>query len=415
MAVSSATIRKRWPKDFTIDTKFSDVLVIGGGLIGCAAAWNLARSGAAVTLVEAGEINAGASGRNAGSLHFQLERRFLEHGDALAEQAAQVVTLSRLAVDDWRDLAAALGPDLHIAMNGGLMVAETAAEVALLETKAAREHAHGLDTRMIDGDAARAIIPWLSPRILAACHAPDEGHADPRAVTPALAAAAAAAGAAVHTHVRVTGITARPGGFDVTLATPTGIRHHACEKLLIAAGAFTPQLAALANIHVPLFPVGLQMNVTERTPLFLPQLVQHAGRRLSMKQTHAGNLLIGGGWPSHMAVSAGSFDPAQRPLLDRESMVANLRVAADVIPRVADLNLIRSWTAVTTISADQLPIAGEIPQQRGLFVAAGGSAFTLGLTLARLVAAAMLGNTDDRLGVVSPRRFGHLNSFMGTK
>ena len=43
------------------------------------------------------------------------------------------------------------------------MVAETAAEVALLETKAAREHAHGLDTRMIDGDAARAIIPWLSP------------------------------------------------------------------------------------------------------------------------------------------------------------------------------------------------------------------------------------------------------------
>ena len=220
----------------------------------------------------------------------------------------------------------------------------------------------------------------------------------------------------MQTHVRAVAITARPGGFDVTLAGPRGLCTHRCEKLLIAAGAFTPQLAALANIHVPLFPVGLQMNVTERTPLFLPQLVQHAGRRLSMKQTHAGNLLIGGGWPSHMAVSAGSFDPARRPLLDRESLIANLQVAADVIPRVADLNLIRSWTAVTTISADQLPIAGEIPQQRGLFVAAGGSAFTLGLTLARLVAGAMLGAADDRLGVASsPRRFGHLNSFMGTK
>lgn len=318
-----------------------------------------------------------------------------------------------MAVDDWRDLETALGMDLHVRMNGGLMVAETPDEVTLLETKTAREQAYGLSTRMIDGDAARAMVPALSRAVLSACHCPDEGHADPRAVTPALARAAVAAGATVRTHVRVDGIAARNGGFDVTLATRTGSHGLRCEKLLIAAGAFSPHLAALVNIHLPLFPVGLLMNVTERTAPCLPQLIQHAGRRLSMKQTHSGNLLIGGGWSSRMALSPGGFDAGQRPLLQSDAVIANLRVAADVMPAVADLNLIRSWTAVTTISADQLPIAGEIPQQRGLFVAAGGSAFTLGLTLARLVADAMLGQTDDRLGVVAPGRFAHLNSFMG--
>ena len=82
----------------------SHVLVIGGGLIGCATAWHLARAGAAVTLVEAGEINAGASGQNAGSLHFQMERRFLENGAALADQAQRIVALNRLAIDEWRGI-----------------------------------------------------------------------------------------------------------------------------------------------------------------------------------------------------------------------------------------------------------------------------------------------------------------------
>lgn len=395
----------------TIET--FDAIVVGGGLIGCATAWRLALGGAAVLLVEAGEINAGASGSNAGSLHFQIERRFIENGDALADQAAQIVALNRLAVDDWRGLEAALGQDLHVRMDGGLMVAETAAEVAMLEAKVAREAAHDLDTTLIDGDAARRLAPYLSPNIVAACHAPDEGHADPRAVTPALASAAVAAGAQLRERHRVTAIEGRGRGFTLTLATggkPALVRS---DTLLLAAGAFTPQLAAMVNLHVPLFTVGLQMNVTERTPAFMPELIQHVGRRLSMKQAHAGNILIGGGWPSRLVAPAGSFDAAARPALVPQSLTGNLRVAVDLVPRVAGLNLLRTWTAATTVGADQLPIVGEIPAMPGLFVAAGGSAFTLGLTFARLVAAAMLGRPDPRLAIVSPARFNHLNSFMG--
>lgn len=396
-----------WPRQ-------TDVLVVGAGLIGCAAAWRLARAGARVMLVEMAEINAGASGRNAGSLHFQIERRFLEQDAGRAAEAAPIVALNVIAVDDWRRLPAEVGNDVGLSMVGGLMVAETPAEVALLDAKARLERQYGLSAHLLDGAAARTLAPYLSPAICAACHSPDEGHADPKRVTVALAAAARSAGASVHERTCVSSLERVSGGFRVGLASSQGNRQVHAAKLLIAAGAWTPGVAALANLHVPLFPVGLTMSVSERTAPFIPHLVQHVGRRLSLKQAGAGNVLIGGGWPSRLGQrSDGSFDAGARPELLQASLQRNLRAAVDVVPAVANLSLIRSWTASTCISADQLPIAGEVPRMPGLFVAGGGSAFTLGPTLARLVADSMLGNTDPRLAIVSPARFEHLNSFMG--
>lgn len=387
-----------------------DVAIIGGGLVGCAAAWRLAGRGASVALIEAGDINSGASGQNAGSLHFQIERRFLENGDALAGQAADIVALSRIAVDDWRAIEGDLGADLHVSMQGGLMVAETAEEAALLERKAARESREGLSVRTIDGDEARAIAPYLSPGVLAANFSGDEGHADPRAVTPALAEAARTAGVSVRTASRVQSIARENGRFTIR-----GDRIDlSADRLLVAAGAWSTNVCALLNIHMPLYSVALLMNATERTRPVVPHLIQHVGRRLSLKQTYAGNILIGGGWPSRLArTPAGGFDPSAKPAMIPGSLTGNLRVAVDIVPDVARLNLIRSWTGVTAISADQLPVVGAVPRMPGLWVAAGGSAFTLGLTFARLIADAMAEGPIPALAPLSPARFEHLNGFMG--
>jgi sarcosine oxidase subunit beta len=388
----------------------ADVAIIGGGLVGCATAWQLARTGASAVVIEAGDINAGASGQNAGSLHFQIERRFLENGDMLAEQGAQIVALSRHAVTDWRTIDQDLGADLHVAMNGGLMVAETAEQVALLEAKAARESQEGLSVRTIDGDAARTLAPYLSPGILAANFSADEGHADPRAVTPELAAAARREGASVRTATRVGSIARERGRFVIR---GDGLALSA-DQLLVAAGAWSTGICALLNIHMPLYPVALLMNATERTAPMVPHLVQHVGRRLSLKQTHAGNLLIGGGWPSRLAQApGGGFDLSAKAQMIPESLTGNLMAARDVVPGVTRLNLIRSWTGITAITSDQLPIVGPVPRMPGLWVAAGGSAFTLGLTFARMLAGAMSGRDADELALLSPARFEHLNGFMG--
>jgi sarcosine oxidase subunit beta len=387
----------------------ADVAIIGGGLIGCATAWRLALAGASVVLLEAGDVNTGASGQNAGSLHFQIERRFLENGDALADQAASIVALSRLAVEDWRGIEGELGAKLHVAINGGLMVAETPEQVALLERKAERERREGLSVETLDGDAARQHAPYLSNAILAANLSRDEGHADPKAMTPALAAAAKAAGADLRMHTPVETIERHAAGFRLGGSGWS----LAADRVLVAAGAWTAPLCARANLHMPLYPVALLMNATVRMPPLVPHLVQHVGRRLSLKQTHAGNLLIGGGWPSRLAQDASGFDLSRKPTLIPDSLTGNLRAATDVVPAIAGLDLLRSWTGVTAISADQLPIVGEVPRMPGLYVAAGGSAFTLGLTFARLLAGAMSGQPAPELAIVSPARFEHLNGFMG--
>ena len=387
-----------------------DVAIIGGGLVGCAAAWRLALRGASVTLIEADDINSGASGQNAGSLHFQIERRFLETDDRIGGQAADIVALSRIAVGDWREIERELTADLHVSMQGGLMVAETAEQVALLERKAARESREGLSVRTVDGNEARKIAPYLSPGILAANFARDEGHADPRAVTPALAKAARGAGVSVRTASRVRSI-AREGGRFAIRGDGFGL---SADRVLVAAGAGSANVCALLNIHMPLYPVALLMNATARERPMVPHLVQHVGRRLSLKQTYAGNILVGGGWPSRLAQApGGGFDPWAKAIMRPESLAGNLRVAVDIVPDVARLNLIRSWTGVTAISADQLPVVGEVPRMPGLWVAAGGSAFTLGLTFARLIAGAMAASPTPELDALSPARFEHLNGFMG--
>ncbi|WP_066782143.1 NAD(P)/FAD-dependent oxidoreductase [Sphingomonas sp. CCH5-D11] len=388
----------------------ADVAIIGGGLIGCATAWRLALAGASVVLLEAGDVNTGASGQNAGSLHFQIERRFLENGDALADQAAGIVALSRLAVEDWRGIERELGARLHVAMKGGLMVAETPEQVALLERKADRERREGLSVETVDGAIARTHAPYLSERILAANLARDEGHADPKAITPALAAAARAAGAELRMHTPVDTIARHGAGFRLGGSSGWSL---ATDRVLVAAGAWTAPLCARANLHMPLYPVALLMNATVRTAPLVPHLVQHVGRRLSLKQTYAGNLLIGGGWPSRLAQNARGFDLSRKASLIPDSLTGNLRAATDTVPAIAGLDLLRSWTGVTAISADQLPIVGEVPRMPGLYVAAGGSAFTLGLTFARLLAGAMSGQSVPELAIVSPARFEHLNGFMG--
>jgi glycine/D-amino acid oxidase-like deaminating enzyme len=186
-----------------------------------------------------------------------------------------------------------------------------------------------------------------------------------------------------------------------------------CNMILNAAGAGAAAIAVMANLHLPLFAVGLTMNATEKAEPVVAHLIQHVGRKLSLKQTDDGNLLIGGGWGAQLRQTHGKWSAHQSPQLRLDSVIGNLRTAADVVPLVKSLRLIRTWTGTTCITADQLPVLGEVPQAPGFFVAAGGSGFTYGPTYARLMSELMLtGQSSYSLEPFSPARFGGLNAFM---
>ena len=121
-----------------------DAVVVGGGLIGTSVAYHLARGGARTILLEKGELNRQASGQNAGSLHFQLEFRMIELGDAIAEQFAVPMPLFLEAQRTWAALEGELGESVEVHLGGGLMVAETREQREALQRKSALERRHGL-------------------------------------------------------------------------------------------------------------------------------------------------------------------------------------------------------------------------------------------------------------------------------
>lgn len=394
-----------------------DIAVIGGGLIGCASAYYLSKSGARVVLLERGELNQGASGQNAGSLHFQLEHRLVQDPGLDVRELEYHVGLAKTAIEQWRGIGTELGADTELNMNGGLMVAETRVETELLERKLRIEQSQGLVVEMLDGESARKLAPYLSKRIQAALHCPDEGHCNPRLLTPAYARKALELGATIITGANVTAFHRTANRWRVTYANKTGTKateQVTCDAVLDSAGAWAAEIGVMANLHLPLFPVGLTLNATERTGPQIQHLIQHIGRRLSLKQTDDGNLLIGGGWEARLRQRAGHWFRMRSADICLDSVCGNLRAAVEVVPMIQSLRLLRSWTGTTATTPDQLPILGEIPRAHGFFVAAGGTGFTHGPTYARLVSEQMLtGTSSFPIDTFSPSRFGNLNAFMG--
>src|SRR6185312_9780669 len=156
-----------------------DVAIIGAGLVGCAAAYELSKRKQRVIVLEQGELNRGASGRNAGSLHFQLEPRMLHALASDPERLSQLIPVSRQAIDDWQDLPAQLGCDLEVTQRGGILVAESDSDRELLARKAELERRCGLAVQTLEGAELRRIAPYLSGRVRCANFLAEEGYANP--------------------------------------------------------------------------------------------------------------------------------------------------------------------------------------------------------------------------------------------
>jgi glycine/D-amino acid oxidase-like deaminating enzyme len=366
----------------------TDVLVVGGGVLGCAAAYHLARRGVDVLVVERGELNREASGSNAGTLHVQMPgkhfRAHYDRPDLTAAEREHVCATDRLyaeAARAWRTLEAELGADLGVRRLGGLMVAETDEDLARLDRKSRLERPFGIETEIVTTCDMLAIAPHLSDRLAGAAYCPDEGFANPLLVAPAYVRAAGRHGARLRRHARVVGIErAGPRRFRVR----TGVGTVEADRIVCAAGAQTPEVAGMTGLRLPIVPHALQVMVTEPRPPVLAQLVQHGSRSLSLRQTPHGTFVIGGGWPA----APGEVDGA-RPRTVLPSIVGSARVVREVLPCVGEARVLRAWAGLTTATGprNRVGFLGEHPREPGFFVLlAGGWGFALSPVLGRLAA-----------------------------
>jgi glycine/D-amino acid oxidase-like deaminating enzyme len=363
----------------------TDVLVVGGGLAGTALAYYLARHGVEVALVERGELNREASGTNAGSFHFQIAIHQLTAAETenVRERLEIEVRQQVEAAEVWKGLERELDGPLGIHFTGGLMVAETEAQLRLLHEKRVIEEEAGLEIEIFEGEELRTFAPYLAPDLTGASFCPQEGHADPALAAPLFALRAVEAGASIRTHAEVTAVEVDPDGGAQRFAVTTAAGPIRAHRIVNAAGAWANEIAGLAGLELPLRSEGLHLNVTEPREHVLVPMVQHIGRRLTLKQTENDTFIIGGGWPAR---------PEPRPRrysTTWESMAGNVAVAMRVMPLLADVRIVRTWSGVMAFTDDLAPLVGESRRLPGYHTLVATTGFTMSPLMARLLAESM--------------------------
>lgn len=340
----------------------SDVLIIGGGIMGTASAFFLRDRGLSVTLLERDQVGRYASGVNFGNV-----RRQGRHLGQLA--------LANRSYGLWKRLPELINDNLEFLASGHMRVCYREDEISELEAYASAPEARELDLQILIGKALHERFPFLGPEVKAGSYAPHDGHANPRLAAPAFARAAVRRNARIEEQTEVERVE-KVG--DEFLVTTVDGQHFTAKQLLITAGAWGAKLSEQFGEPVPLEPNGPQMSVTEPVPYALPTVIgvftKIKEEVIYFRQIPRGNIIIGGGnrVKPDMVNRRAFFKP--------ESLLNQMKQMGRLLPGSSNLNIIRVWSGIESYTPDSLPVMGPSSKVDGLFYAFGfcGHGFQLG-------------------------------------
>lgn len=364
----------------------ADVLVVGGGLVGSAVAYGLAREGARVTVLDEDDGGFRASRGNFGLVWIQGK------GYGLSPYARW----SRSSAARWPSLAAALleesGVDVALRQPGGFHFCFSDDELAEREHRLAtlRDELGEYPFEMLDHREVRERLPDIGPAVLGASYTPMDGHVNPLKLLRALHAGMQRRGVRLVSgeHVaRIDAAAGAQGGFVVHGRHGT----YRAARLVLAAGLGNRALAPLVGLHAPVAPNRGQVLVSERVAPFLHYPT------LNVRQTDEGTVQFG---DSMEEVGFNDFTTT-RVLSD----IAQRGVRA--FPMLRHVRLVRMWAALRVYSPDGFPIYDQSEAHPGAFVVTCHSGVTLAAAHALRIAPWIAGtqHMPDELPVFSARRF----------
>jgi glycine/D-amino acid oxidase-like deaminating enzyme len=374
----------------------ADVVVVGAGIVGCATAWECARRGLSVVLVDRGEVSGGTTGLGEGNVLCS---------DKDAGPELDLAVAGRALYDELEDV---VGAPARIRRKGALIVHPEAETWAAEPARAQRLWAAGVACELLDAAAVREREPRLSGALLGALHVPGDLQCDPRAIARALADRARDLGAHVRTgaevaHVIVDG--GRAGGVELA-----GGERIAAGAVVLAAGPWTRPLAEGVGVALPLEPRKGQLTRLRLDPpderwlthkvvdgsYLLSVTSSGTGREIStvMETTHDGHLIVGS------SRERCGFDPS----VDAQLAETVRARAARLAPGVAALPVDATWVGFRPWLPDHLPAIGPTEAVAGLHVATGheGSGVVLGPVTGRLVAQLLAGEGEAAAVDLSP-------------
>jgi len=332
----------------------SDLIVIGGGLVGTALAYGAARGGAQVIVLDEGDDAFRASRGNFGLVWVQGK------GFGMAPYARWTLR----SATRWPELAAALaeetGIDVQLRQPGGFHFCFSEEEMHSRQERMQRicddlggEYCY----EMLDHAALAAKLPGIGPDVAGASHTPMDGHVNPLKLLRALHTACQLRGVRLHGGHRTSRITRTAEGYEVE----AGDQRFRAARVVLAAGLGNRELAAQVGLHAPVQPNRGQVLVSERVSKFLDHPTTY------VRQTDEGTVQLGDSMED-----VGLDDGTTADVL---STIARRGVRS--FPALQSLRLVRAWGALRVMTPDGYPIYQESTQCPGAFVVTCHSGVTL--------------------------------------
>lgn len=393
----------------------ADAVVIGGGIVGCATAYELARRGMKVVLVEKGRIGDEQSNRAWGFVRQQ--RRDLA-------ELPLMVAGNKI----WPRLSAALEADIEWVQHGILTVAESEEQMAALRAWVDASHGYGVETQVLSRAQIAELIPEMGGPWIGGIYTPSDGHAEPVKATTALARGAAAAGAEIHTFCAAEDIEVAGGRVSAVVTERGAIK---TPVVVCAAGAWSGRVARLVGLDLPQLvvratvaetapvppltrvacwtpgvafrqrPTGslyiarggdsdydLTLNSLRYARYFLPNYRKNwsAFRFHMTKDLWRGvrRALPGNGAPAlHPFAHTVAVEPAPNPKVVRRAQGQLVRI----FPALAGVAIQRTWAGMIDSTPDAVPVLGEVDRPRGFIFATGfsGHGFAMGPIVGQLM------------------------------
>lgn len=357
--------------------KTADVIIIGGGVVGCAAAYYLAKRGIhnVIVLEATKSIGHGGSSRNGGGVR--------QSGRDVRELPYAMYGIKHL----WPTLSEELGVDVEYTQKGNLRLGKTEAHLKKLQTLAENAKSVGLDVRMIDGKEVQEICPYLSKDIIGASWCPTDGHANPLTTTLGYYKRALEMGVRFFTEAEVKELKKVKGKVrKVVLSDDTVLEG---ETIILAAGYESRYIARTVGIDVPMTRLIDECLVTEKQPHMFDIMLGTAGADFYGHQTHHGSFVFGSDCGYEEVTDM--KDPLAL-LTNSMTLSASCRAIMGYIPALKDAKIVRSWAGWLDNAFDGVPFISKVDEAEGLILACGftghgfGTAPAVGLMLSQMVA-----------------------------
>ncbi len=382
----------------------SDVVIIGGGIIGCSTAWQLAKKGKSVIILERNDVLSGAAGATDGVVGYHTKK------------PGQQMELAIQSIRMFDTLEEELGEPIEYGKcAGGMQPVEDKMQWDILSGIVEEQCRSGVDIRMISAEEARRIEPQLSENIYGALYSPTGGKINPLKLTLAYFHAAKRLGAEFIGRSEVTGFVIEDG---VCKGVRTRDEEYRAGAVVNCCGAWAGKVAALAGLSLPIRPRKGQLAVTEPVGPFMKATIQCArynvikfrpetitdenilryGSSLSIEQQEDGAMIIGG----------------TREFADYEeentfaAIDTMIKRAARFFPLLENVSVIRFFSGFRPYTPDGMPLLGPVSRLPGFYMAAGheGDGIALSPVTGKLMAEYIAdGKPTYNIDAFSPDRF----------